>query len=98
MQHGFYLLMKDPALEEYGEGEEEKEEKEKEVKEEEGGEEEVEFDETLGEFLDVTTNADYRCRSKLRCSSQSPPKGLSRLCYVCWKSQNHPHQPTKNPK
>ncbi|XP_045495283.1 radial spoke head 1 homolog [Colias croceus] len=50
MQHGFYLLTKDPALEEFGEGEEEKEDKE--VKEErlEEGEEEIEIDETLGKI------------------------------------------------
>ncbi|KAL0831088.1 hypothetical protein ABMA28_001962 [Loxostege sticticalis] len=49
MQHGFYLLTKDPALEEFGEGEEEKEEKE--VKEERvEEEEEVEIDETLGKI------------------------------------------------
>lgn len=47
MQHGFYLLIKDPALEEFGEGEEEQEE-DKEEKSEEMGEEEVEIDETLG--------------------------------------------------
>ncbi|XP_049868128.1 radial spoke head 1 homolog [Pectinophora gossypiella] len=43
MQHGFYLLIRDPALEEYGEGEEEKKEEEN-VE----GEEEVEIDETKG--------------------------------------------------
>ncbi|KAJ0175427.1 hypothetical protein K1T71_008586 [Dendrolimus kikuchii] len=46
MQHGFYLLTKDPALEEYGEGEEEKEEKEEKLEEEE----ELEFDETAGKI------------------------------------------------
>lgn len=55
MQHGFYLLMKDPAWEEFGEGEEEKEDKEvKEDRPEEGGEEEVEIDETLGENINYT--------------------------------------------
>ncbi|OWR52340.1 radial spoke head 1 homolog [Danaus plexippus] len=50
MQHGFYLLTKDPDLEEFGEGEEEKEEKE--IKEERlgEGEEEEEIDETLGKI------------------------------------------------
>ena len=49
MQHGFYLLIKDPALEELGEGEEEKEEKEE--KEERLEEEEsIEFDETAGKY------------------------------------------------
>lgn len=48
MQHGFYLLIKDPALEEFGEGEEEKEDKE--MKEQMAeGEEEIEIDETMGE-------------------------------------------------
>ncbi|CAH0407083.1 unnamed protein product [Chilo suppressalis] len=47
MQHGFYLLTNDPALEEYGEGEEEREDKE--IKEERLEEEdEVEIDETYG--------------------------------------------------
>ncbi|XP_013187826.1 radial spoke head 1 homolog [Amyelois transitella] len=49
MQHGFYLLLKDPELEEFGEGEEEKEDKE--VKEErQDEEEEIEVDETLGKI------------------------------------------------
>ncbi|XP_022814735.1 radial spoke head 1 homolog [Spodoptera litura] len=47
MQHGFYLLLKDPATLEFGEGEEEKEEKD--VKDERVEEEEPEeFDETAG--------------------------------------------------
>lgn len=47
MQHGFYMLIKDPASEEFGEGEEEKDEKE--MKEERLEEEEsLEFDETAG--------------------------------------------------
>ncbi|XP_063626114.1 radial spoke head 1 homolog [Cydia splendana] len=49
MQHGFYLLIKDPALEELGEGEEEKEEK-MDKDEAMGEEEEVEFDETKGKI------------------------------------------------
>lgn len=51
MQHGFYLLIKDPALEEFGEGEEEKEDKELKEQQMEEGEEEMEIDETLGESL-----------------------------------------------
>lgn len=55
MQHGFYLLIKDPALEEFGEGEEEKGEKE-ELKEQqmEEGEEEIEIDETLGKIISTS--------------------------------------------
>lgn len=48
MQHGFYLFIKDPDLEELGEEEEEKEDKEEKG---EMGEEEMEIDETLGWFL-----------------------------------------------
>lgn len=48
MQHGFHLLTKDPNLEEYGEGEEEKEEKDAKDDKLEEGEEETEIDETLG--------------------------------------------------
>lgn len=48
MQHGFYLLIKDPELEELGEGEEEKEDKDEKL---EMGEEEIEIDETLGKYL-----------------------------------------------
>ncbi|KAL4715572.1 hypothetical protein ACJJTC_009198 [Scirpophaga incertulas] len=47
MQHGFYLLLKDTDLQDFGEGEEEKDEKE--VKEEKE-EEEQEIDETLGKI------------------------------------------------
>lgn len=49
MQHGFYLLTKDPDFEEFGEGEEEKDDKDKEKLEE--GEEEIEIDETLGDIF-----------------------------------------------
>lgn len=52
MQHGFYLLLKDPNLEVLGEEEEEKEEKK--VKEE-MGEEEAEVDETIGKQLFLYT-------------------------------------------
>ncbi|XP_012546347.1 radial spoke head 1 homolog [Bombyx mandarina] len=50
MQHGFHLLTKDPNLEEYGEGEEEKEEKDAKDDKLEEGEEETEIDETLGKI------------------------------------------------
>lgn len=51
MQHGFYLLTKDPDHEEFGEGEEEKEEKTGKDERLEEGEEELEVDETLGNHL-----------------------------------------------
>lgn len=50
MQHGFYLLVKDSAFEDLGEGEEEKDDVKKDEEKIEG-EEEEEFDETLGKTL-----------------------------------------------
>lgn len=52
MQHGFYVLKKDPDYDEFGEGEEEKEKEEKGPKEErlEEGEEEIEIDDIYGKF------------------------------------------------
>lgn len=63
MQHGFYLLIKDPGLEEY-EGEEEKDEK---VKEEimEEGEEEIESDETLGTKFDLIIFGFIMCKNQM---------------------------------
>lgn len=55
MQHGFYLLIKDPALEEFGEGEEEKEEPKEEKLGE--GEEEMEIDDTIGKIHIATRQA-----------------------------------------
>lgn len=52
MQHGFYLLIKDPANMEFGEGEEEKEEKEAKDDMRMEEEEAEEFDETAGERTD----------------------------------------------
>lgn len=60
MQHGFYLLIKDPGLEEY-EGEEEKDEKVKEERME--GEEEIESDETLGTKFDLIIFGFIMCKN-----------------------------------